>query len=100
MCKNMGEKSSQLSDLRDPVKDIQKSAKIWVNKLSDLRVRGVDPDGDRLTFGVTGRDAQLVRLEQQGDNQVNHDETRPSQVPQLTVFTRGAENLTRRDPTK
>ena len=36
----------------------------------DLRMRGVDPDGDRLTFGVTGPDAQLVRLEQQGDNQV------------------------------
>ena len=35
-----------------------------------FRVRGVDPDGDRLTFGVTGPDAQLVRLEQQGDNQV------------------------------
>ena len=57
---------------------------IWVNKLSDLRVRGVDPDGDRLTFGVTGRDSQLVRLEQQGDNQVNHHETKPPKV----IFSR------------
>ena len=35
-------------------------------------MRGVDPDGDQLTFGVTGPDAQLVRLEQQGDNQVGY----------------------------
>ena len=33
-------------------------------------MRGVDPDGDRLTFGVSGPDAELVKLEQQGDNQV------------------------------
>ena len=44
--------------------------KVYNSELSHLRVRGVDPDGDRLTFGVTGPDAQLVRLEQQGDNQV------------------------------
>ena len=39
-------------------------------KIPSYRVRGVDPDGDRLTFGVSGPDAELVKLEQQGDNQV------------------------------
>lgn len=39
-------------------------------KIPSHRVRGVDPDGDRLTFGVSGPDAELVKLEQQGDNQV------------------------------
>ena len=33
------------------------------------RLRGVDPDGDRLTFGALGPEASLVTVENTGDNE-------------------------------